>query len=190
MYLLSAKRDFIAISFMCYLCVILLFPDNQGFRYLLPIVPLIIYLCISGVKLIANNKYNVVAAILVTSVVVPYSLTLTGMIKDQNKMRTYGPFTRASLHGFAEMNEILPDTAIIACVAPRVVGLMSGHPCCITPEGTTSDQVTKLSMSRPGYLLAIIERDYEAIDRIAIAHHDSLIWEQDGFRLYQCKPWR
>ena len=177
------------ISFMI---VLFIFPDTQGFRYLLPIVPVLLYMsmnAISSIYLPASIR-SWIAGTLVIVVLFLYTPAIALMVSHRNRVCTYGPFTPTSQHGFETLKKLLPDTALVACVSPRVVALLSSHYCCILPEGTTAQQLRLFPLSHPTYLLAILERDCEKIDAIAIAHADSMIWQQDGFRLYRCKPWK
>jgi len=190
---IRVERNIIFWLFWFYMLIVFLFPDMQGFRYLLPVVPLIMYLLARAarfIKLSSGISKNWPFIVPVILIAFKYSFGFVELTRKEKKALTYGPFAAGSQHCFAEMKGIVPPSALIACVSPRVVGLMTMRPCCIIPEGNTSRQVTKLAISRPTYLLAIEERDPEIIVNIASAHGDSLIWQHDGFRLYECKVWK
>jgi hypothetical protein len=184
--------DVISITFLGYLILIIVFPDTQGFRYLLPLVPFIIYFILHGILSITSVfriRYEWGIALLVVVVMVMHSPYYIGMVTTTDGEIGYGPFTKESQRGFAEIKQIVPANALILSVWPRVVGLMTSRYCCAIPEGGTREQIKLLSMSHPDYALSILEHDPEVIDNIALAHNDSLIWENNGFRLYKCRAW-
>jgi hypothetical protein len=67
--------------------------------------------------------------------------------------------------------------------------MLMDRDCSVIPWGDTQQQIKNLAMTHPDYLLAIEERDEDVIINIALAHGDSVIWQQDGLKLYRCKPW-
>lgn len=181
-----------ALTIVLMLALIIIFPDTQDMRYMIPLLPLMALYMLAALRALHSRVGHIahLAPVLL--------LVWTGLLHaDQYRTlwhrrhspHTYGPFTAASQKGLAEVRAMVPGRCLILCRWPRVAGLLTDRDCCVIPEGDLAHQLTSLSMARPDYLLSIEERDAEMTDRIAAAHGDSIVYNANGFRLYRCRPW-
>lgn len=172
--------------------VVIIFPDTQDMRYLIPVLPLAACYMIAGIHWLCGRSRAVSSLLLVLLtiwVVGHHTSQYAALWSRRHLGHTYGPFTEASQRGLAAVKDIVPDHSLILCRWPRVTGLMTDRDCCVIPEGDLARQLSRLSVARPDYVLSIDERDAEMTDRIATAHRDSVVYDTDGIRLYRCKPW-
>ena len=168
---------------------ILLFPfSTQGFRYLLPVLPFIIYCIIIGAKAIQLKGYNtrLVAFLFVVFVLLQYKKDIRAMRDDQNNPIWPGPFTEDNRKAIDYIKYKLPDDALIASLKPRAIELLTDKRTCVLPKGIDIPEVSnKLAEAKPTYLLSIKELGPK-VDDVAAYRKDSLIWENNACRLYLC----
>jgi hypothetical protein len=179
-----------ALLAIAYGIIILLFPfATQGFRYLLPLVPVFMYCVIIGAKSIhIRSSYyrSFLAVCFVLFMLLIYCKEIKVMRRDENAVLRPSPFTEESQAALTYIRTSTPDTAVIACLKPKAIELMTGHSTCVLPAGDDLATVAaKLNIAHPGYLLSI--RDLGArVDGVAAIRKDSLVWENSAYRLYIC----
>lgn len=168
---------------------ILLFPfSTQGFRYLLPVLPFIIYCIIRGAKAIQFKGYNtrLLAFIFVLFVLLQYKKDICAMHEDQHNPFWPGPYTWDSKDALDHIRSTISDDALIASLKPRAIELLTDKRTCVLPAGTDIAEVSrKLAEVKPAYLLSIKVLGTK-VDDVAAYGKDSLIWENAACRLYLC----
>jgi hypothetical protein len=168
---------------------ILLFPfSTQGFRYLLPVLPFIIYCVITGAKAIQFKGYNtrLLAFIFVVFVLLQYKKDIHAIRQDQHNPFWPGPYTWDSKDALDHIRSTVPDDALIASLKPRAIELLTDKRTCVLPAGMDIAEVSnKLTEAKPVYLLSIKVLGPK-VDEVAVYRKDSLIWENAACRLYLC----
>ena len=171
----------------------LLFPfSTQGFRYMLPVLPFIIYCIIIGAKSIQLKGYNtrIIAVAFVIFVLLQYKKDIRAMYDDQHNPVWQGPYTPDNKAALDHLRAIVPDDAVVASLKPRAIELLTDKKTCVLPAGNDiADVSIKLSDAVPAYLFSIKELGTK-VDDVASYRKDSLIWENNACRLYLCNQKR
>ncbi|MBS1596328.1 MAG: phospholipid carrier-dependent glycosyltransferase [Bacteroidetes bacterium] len=171
---------------VAYTLVVLLFPfSSQGFRYMLPVLPLLMVCAALGAKSIQLpvNRYAAGIAFFLFMMLVNVR-DIKHLHGAQASVVAPGPMT-ADSRALLEYIGTLPDTAIIATVKPRAVALLTGHRTCLLPKNATPAFISgALRRVAPQYVLHIDGVMTDIADDYAAYEHDSLIWQQGGHRLY------
>ncbi len=174
---------------VAYSLVVLMFPfSSQGFRYMLPVLPLLMVCAIYGAQSIrlpvGLGRYT--AGILFFLFMMMVNVRdIRRIYREQSTVISPGPMTDDSRAMLDHIRTQLPDSAIIATVKPRAVSLLTGHRTCLLPKNATPAFIAgELQRVAPHYILHIdgimtnIAVDY------ATYQQDSLVWQEGGHRLY------
>lgn len=125
LYKVLKQIGLLEIVFVLYLGVILSFPNaSQGFRYLLPIFPLMLYYIIQGIRRIQFDnkiKTNHVAIAIFALIALQYKPGINAI--TEKPYVWFGPQHPASQFAFKFIKENTPEDAIIIFEKPRVLGL-------------------------------------------------------------------
>jgi hypothetical protein len=169
---------------------ILLFPfSTQGFRYMLPLLPIFIVYIIIGAKSIRIEGFNrtFIAICFIVFILLQYKKDIRSMRDDQVNPVWPGPQTGYNQKALIYIKTAIPDYAMIACLKPRAIELMTDKRTCVLPYGNDIPEIsTKLNEAHPAYLLSLKDLGSK-IDDVAAYRKDSMIWENAACRLYLCK---
>jgi Na+-transporting methylmalonyl-CoA/oxaloacetate decarboxylase gamma subunit len=187
---LLSRHRFEMMVLITFCLVVVLFPySNQGFRYLLPILPILMLCIIRGAGSIQTTpEYNktFLAALFVIFILLQYKKEVRMMRDNQASPIWPGPFTEDSRKAIDHIKSAIPDGALIASLKPRAIELFTDHRTCVLPKGSDiPDIANKLIVAKPDYLLCIKDLSTR-VDSVAHYRKDSLIWENNACRLYLC----
>jgi hypothetical protein len=178
---------------MGYFAVLLVWPNTtQGFRYLLPVFPLLIYYVIHGIqslKLSVNIKPNAIALCLGVLILWQYRLDVKTIIEGQNKILA-GPQEAESLEAFNYIKSKVPENSVIAFIKPRALSLYAGRKSISCPPAQSLQELAA-SFNRHGvdYFLTHTELSDEALNNYLKENEKNieLVWQNQKFRLYKAK---
>ncbi|QTN38125.1 hypothetical protein HZ996_02875 [Cryomorphaceae bacterium] len=164
-----------------YVLVVLLFPNTtQGFRYLLPIFPLVLYYILTGFRAIrlpkpVDPRRAALVALLLAGF--PYQNYLKHALRaDENHL---GPQSTAARQLFRYVRENTPEDAVFAFSKPRVLGLYANRTSMAQhPEKNWSSEFD--------YLVLAPELPDPASERYVQAHREDLVlvFENARFQVY------
>jgi hypothetical protein len=168
-----------------------MFPfSKQGFRYLLPVLPIIILCFINGVRSIELKGYNkyLLAIVFVVLVMLQYKEDIKMMHKHREEAFWPGPQTDQNNLMLTYIQTQMPSNAVLACLKPRAVQLYTGHSTCVLPyDSTVPNIAARMYESKATHLLHIKDQGETIIEDLAAYEKDSLIWEDAGCKIYQRK---
>jgi len=185
----SLRYGFEIMALVAFSLMVMLFPfPTQGFRYFLPVLPVIIFCIIRGAASVRTSRaYRpMLAVFFVVFIVLQYKKEVHTMRENQGAPIWPGPFTEDNRAALDHIRANVPDTALIACLKPRAVELFTNKMTCVLPAGTdVPDIANTLKTAKPTYILSIKDLGAEA-DEVAAYRKDSLIWENKACSLYLC----
>jgi hypothetical protein len=191
LHLLFSKHRWELFLLTAYGVVVLLFPfASQGFRYLLPVLPIMIVCAVYGAKSItlplSVNKYVAGFAFLLFMSLVNVK-DIRAARHDQHGVIYPGPMTGESKAVFKYINDSLPANALIATVKPRALMFFTNRRTCLIPKNATvAFAADMLRDVHPDYVLHLQDVSTNLANDLAAYRHDTLIWEQNGNRIYRC----
>jgi hypothetical protein len=188
-HLLFSAYKWELLLFIGYGVVVLLFPfSSQGFRYLLPVLPIIMLCAIYGARSITLpvplSKYAAGAFFLLLMAFVNFR-DIRSSIGE--KVVARGPMTEDNKVMLDYVKTNIPKDALIATIKPRALALFTDRHTCLVPKNATVPFISnRMKEARPDYLLHIDDLQTNLVNELAEHDHDSLIWEHAGNRLYKC----
>ncbi len=121
------KLDFINLIVILYCLFILIYPyGNAGFRFILPIAPVLFYYALLAVRDInipfksVNRK--VIILLIGTLTLVQYKVSIEKIINQQNEV-LWGPQEEDAAEAFRYIKNNIPENALIDFVKPRALAL-------------------------------------------------------------------
>ena len=171
----------------------IVWPAEQGLRYLFPVLPFYVSFVLTGLKTFHDSSDEILGVfwrvISVCSVVVVIIFFLRVSINDasknitQQRMRKPGPFLSTSKTLFSYISKNTEKDSIIIFFKPRIMRLLANRQAILV------DQVDKLALG--DYLcLYLHKNDYHQIEKKEVAsllEEDKirLLYENTDFRLYR-----
>lgn len=123
----SAKFDFVDLVVLLYCLLVLIYPfGNAGFRFILPIAPVLFYYALLTVKDInipfklVNRK--VIILLIGTLILVQYKVSIEKIINQRNEV-LWGPQEENAAEAFSYIKNNIPENAVIDFVKPRALAL-------------------------------------------------------------------
>jgi hypothetical protein len=186
-----SKADIADYIFTAYLIIIFSFPAVQGFRYLLPIYPIILIYIVFGFKSIKINfpsKRNVFLTIAVSSLLILiYYNGISSVIKSQKKTLA-GPQTSYSIETFHYIQKNTDENSIFAFIKPRVLALYTTRQSIGIGKGKSIEEIDqKFSEVGVNYILTVEDKKSKQFENY-IEHYNhklELIWENDRFKIFK-----
>lgn len=180
----------IELTFILYLGVILLFPNaSQGFRYLLPMFPFMLYYMISGIRTIQLDirvKQNYIAVAIFALVALQYKPGIHSI--TEKPFIWFGPQHPASQFTFEYIRANTPKDALIIFEKPRVLGLYTQRDSYNINKRNTSVSTAR-QINELGFDYILISEDLKNDSlNMYIDQHDSelkLVYERGLMKLYK-----
>lgn len=184
--------QFNIILLLVFMGVLLLFPYNQGFRYILPLMPIFIYFIILGIESIPyppNTKFRFLAIIVLVGFLLPLRINIVQYAKwNKNHKHIKGPLSEHGKEVFKFIKENTDEDDVIVFNKPRVLGLYCQRKsfCNNTSYNTIEAIQDDLDQFSPNYILLSSELSNYAIS-LYIDSTQSLkpVFSNERFTLYQ-----
>lgn len=123
---------FLEVLMLGYFIMVILWPGHQGIRYFTPVLPLYFYYIISAIQIQRFPKYS---AWLKTSFLVLAIITSIVFYTTFDSMSDkYGVTGENSAALFKEINDEVPQEAVIMALKPRAICLMTGRKGIVFPD--------------------------------------------------------
>lgn len=190
---LTKEPNFGDYFFLMYMGVVLLFPVySQGFRYLLPVLPIASGYVITGFRSVQfERKINRNFAYLLCCLSVYYAFKKeVERIDHYYPISTSGPQTVHSKETFDFIRTTTSNDAIFVFNKPRVLGLYTQRDSyCLYPEGDLNTTKSQLSELGWNYVLTCSELPDPAIDEFLRTSIEEVeqVFANEKFILYRKK---
>lgn len=188
-HLLFSSYKWELLLFIGYGIVVLLFPfSSQGFRYLLPVLPIIMLCALYGGKSIVLpigvSRYTAGAVFVLFMTFVNFRDIRSTM---GEKVVGRGPMTEDNKVMLDYIKSSIPKDALIATIKPRALALFTDRRTCLIPKNATAPFISnRMKEVQPDYLLHINDLQTDLVNELALHDHDSLVWEHAGNKVYKC----
>jgi hypothetical protein len=126
------KVDIYEVFFVLYVATIILYADNQGLRYLIPIIPLYVYYSVNGVKWLGERTNWKNGIFIVVVVIIGASYMGKYMTEDFGPER-YGVNRNESVELFTYIKENTGQKDVIISWKPKALALYTGRKVSIYP---------------------------------------------------------
>lgn len=177
-----------------YALIVLLFPySSQGFRYMLPVLPVIMLCAAIGARSIRLpvGLHRYIAGMgFVVFVLSVSARDIRACQREQHLTIMPGPQTESSRRMLDYIRTHTAPDALIATTKPRAIALYTGRRTCLIPKNATPAFISQeLRAVQPDYVLDIDMLDRDVAGAYARYDQDSSIWQSDGNTLYKAKSW-
>lgn len=186
----SGAREWVVL--VGYALIVLLFPySSQGFRYLLPVLPILMVCAALGARSIrlpaGVHRYTAGMAFTVFMLLVNVRDIRTCHY-EQDATIAPGPQTESSQRMLEYIRSHTAPDAIIATTKPRAIALYTGRRTCLIPKNATPAFISQeLHAVHPDYVLDIDRLDRNVAAAYALYDHDSVVWHRDSNTLYKAR---
>lgn len=173
-----------------YMALLLIYPyRGSGFRFLLPVAPIILHFAVEGFKSIQwsftlNKK---VWAIGLSLILLLQFLPEQALAIKTAKNHFAGPQETESREAFLQIRYRTPDTATILFVKPRALAYYTGRKSFANHRSDSAGMVKDVERFKPGYILIHAEISDEVVKHY-VANHTTewmQVWGNDKFKLYK-----
>ncbi len=177
---------------VAYALIVLFFPySSQGFRYMLPVLPVLMLCAALGAQSlrlpVGLHRYTAGMAFTIFMVLVNVR-DIRALHGAQGTTISPGPQTASSRHMLDYIRTHTAPDALIATTKPRAIALYTGRRTCLIPKNATAGFTSQeLRAVRPDYVLDIDRLDKNVAAAYALYDGDSVIWQCDSNRLYRAK---
>ncbi|MFC2114326.1 hypothetical protein ACFLRI_03155 [Bacteroidota bacterium] len=193
---LARKVEVHEFFFIGYLLVVLAYPANPGFRYLLPLVPFVFLYMVEGfqylAKLLKQNKKHVWAYGFFLFLLFQYEPGIARMTQKEKLAPIYGPQLPAAVKVFEFIKENIPDSSVFVFVKPRALSFYTDMNCLANNKyqrnADTLDDIYKdLGVD---YLLQNVKEIKDSAMIVYLEKFEyklDLVYENRRFKLYKFK---
>jgi len=192
-FLFSCLRrfGFIEILSCMYFIILLWFPNlTQGIRLIFPLIPIMLYYIVVGLKSI-NSETKVKPAIFAVIIglisILQYEPGIQKIIREKDQI-LQGPQEPEAIEAFKVIEEITPSDAIIAFNKPTVLSLYAGRSSMSNHYSQDIKSLTqKLDEKGINYFLLCIDLPNPVLQEFLLENQKSisLIWKNSRFELFK-----
>lgn len=157
------KMDLIVLVVLGYSAMILIFPFSAGFRFLLPIFPLLLVLAFSGPPMFSKNQLYMAIILIVFVNILHYPHRQ--YILSQQERSQEGPQTKEALEVFDFVRTDLKPSDVVVFSKPRALAFYTGIQTAATLWEIKPNEFEQQSDKLGGnYYLTYSEIDYRAMN--------------------------
>ena len=178
--------DWITIA---YIGLLLVYPyHHSGFRFLLPLAPVIIIYSLKTLQLLASSKsIQWITSGVSILILITYLQVMPGYFVPEDKFED-GPYATHVSDAFAQIALITSDESRIVFIKPRALARFSGRKAMSHhPLSTSVEIYSELKPLTPTHYLV-----YSGLPDPALEHYlktnqndTRMVWRDEFFRLYQ-----
>ncbi|MFH0866048.1 MAG: hypothetical protein V1904_07625 [Bacteroidota bacterium] len=193
---ISMKLDFIDLLVIFYCLFILIYPyGNAGFRFILPIVPVLFYYALIAVKDInipfksVNRK--VIIILIGALIIVQYKVGIEKIINQQNKV-LWGPQEENAAEAFTYIRNNVSENALIDFVKPRALALYAERSSYhMKPDQSMQGIKENIEKDNISYILYTDEPinflPEDSLKKFISLNNNLLVceWSNNKFKLYR-----
>ena len=183
--------DVLDLIFIPYFLIVLFFPAYQGFRYLLPVFPLIIIYIVFGIRTLnfpfkLKNRYllPLVLFVLFSDLYVKDIWSIT----ESGGKTQAGPQANYSIEAFNFIRNSTDKSAVFAFVKPRVLALYTSRQSIGIGNVKSLNEIDqKFSEIGVDYIVETDDLQNQVLDNYINSYSSKLelIWENSRFKVYK-----
>lgn len=182
------KPDLVDWITVIYILMLLVYPyHNSGFRFLLPIAPVVFLGFLKTLQILVNTTRARWLSIAVSLLLLMTYIRLPGYFVPE-KQTTDGPYAPHVSVAFAEINAMISEEARIVFIKPRALARFAGRSSMSHhPLSKASEIYHELKPLQPTHFLLYSELPDPALDHYIKTNQREvrLIWRDEFFRLYR-----
>jgi hypothetical protein len=179
----------------CHVAILSLWPFSDPFRFLLPIMPLIVYYIVTGFTVMTSAlpRPAAQAAVFLAVAVVSVSF-VRGYFQDYRELQKGGIFAPESREVWEYVRSHTPQDSMILFRKQRTLSLLTGrHSAGFASDYPQTEDWADLCSVHPDYILtapSVFTDDRRVLDPILEQQRDKLdlAFSNPQFRLYAVKP--
>lgn len=184
------RFGFLEVVMLLFLGLVLFFPNTtQGFRYLLPVLPLMLLYIFHGYESVQVGWFNRKAVFVIACLfgLFQYKTTLEKMWR-QERLTVAGPQETAAQQAFDYIAKNTEPDAVIAFIKPRALALyaqrksLSNH-----PQQEQGSMVNFFEKNNTRYYLLSRDVPNPALEKWVLETAPDLAWSNEKFFLYKRK---
>jgi TRAP-type C4-dicarboxylate transport system permease small subunit len=126
----SERIGFVDVLVFLYLGIILIYPySSGGFRFLLPVIPFLLYYCVLGIKCLNINmgiNHHIITIIIGIIILFSYKEQWRNIYQNRNAI-VQGPQEKESEEAFDYIRKNIPMDEKIDFTKPRALALYTDH---------------------------------------------------------------
>jgi hypothetical protein len=179
----------------CHLAILSLWPFSDPYRFLLPIMPLIVYYIVTGFALLTSALPRRVAQAAVVLALAAVSASFVrGYFQDYRALQQGGIFAPESREIWQYVRNHTPSDSMILFRKQRTLSLLTGrHSAGFASDNPPGEDWADLCTVHPDYVLTaplIFEDDRRILDPVLAGVPDKLVlaFSNPKFQLYAVKP--
>ncbi len=187
------KSDLVDYVFVFYLAIVFVFPVLQGFRYLMPVYPIIIlyiFIALKSVLLPLKIKEGPVFALVLLGLLFwNYSNGIHNILRSQ-KDTLIGPQEDCSSETFQYIKENTDRNSVLACLKPRVFALYTSRKSIgIGLVATIEEIEEKFAEAGVNYVVSNTDLKNVVLTNYINGYNNKLelIWSNEKFKVYKRK---
>ena len=187
---IKKKVDLNLIFILIYLSIVLLFPYQQGARYLIPILIILVHYTLVGFKEIPfstiKKKYLLIFLIII-GYLLPLRIAIVDFAKTNSRyVNNWGPTSNEAKETFAFIINNIPESDVIVFHKPRVLGLYTRRKSFSNQANYTSIEKINADIYQyeSKYILTTDELNNNALNIFLENKKLDIIFENDKYCLY------
>ncbi len=181
-------KEWLTIVYFGVLCI---YPyQNSGFRFLIPIIPLITYYALTAVIKLNIGKGGVILVIIIALVMFLQYKTHLKQIQQSVDIIQDGPYAPNVVTAFNKVKEITTSEDAIVFNKPRVLyHYIHRKSMSHKPNSSINEMEQQFSVYNPNYFLIYSSLPDASLEKYVVEKKDqiTLIWQDDYFRLFKKK---
>ncbi len=189
--ILNSKKNVILFILSTYLLMLFFYPyHSAGFRFLLPVMPLLLYYAVNGFKSIHWN-FTIKKELLVSL----FALFLLGQyipeiitLSNKSVKILSGPQEKTSQEVFNFIKDHIEKEATILFTKPRVLALYTKRNSTCNKQSNSTVEISRLFKEKNiEYILTCTELPNQTLNRYLIENRKNtlLIWNNKKFKVYK-----
>lgn len=172
---------------VAYFGILLIYPyQHSGFRFLIPIAPLIIYYASTAVIQLKPGKGGIVLVVIIGVIMMFQYNPQIQKIQDSVDVIQEGPYLPHVVEGFEKIKELTNSEDIIVFNKPRVLYRYTQRSSMShKPESSTLEMEQQYSVYQPNYFLLYSGLPDPSLEKYILEknEHLILIWQNNYFKL-------
>ncbi len=176
---------------LVYFGLLLIYPyQHSGFRFLIPIAPLILYYSAQTVLSLKPGKGGVYLSLIIAGMMLTEYYPRLLIIHESSKNIQEGPYSAHVKNAFAEITKLTNNQDLIAFNKPRVLYHFTKRRSMSHKPGSSVAQMDIQFMNnKPNFYLLYTGLMDPSLEQYIIANQSNieLIWQDDFFKFYKRK---
>jgi len=176
---------------LVYFGVLFIYPyQNSGFRFLIPIVPLMLYYIIHTATSLKNARGGTLIAVFTMVMMCIQYFPMLNDLQHSTQTIQEGPYKSNVVSAFRQIQSLTPENALIVFKKPLVLARYTGRQSMShTPDASVKQLQEQFNQKEASYFLLYSGLPDEALENYLKnqSKNMALVWIDQDFKLYQKK---